>query len=122
MWLEIRKAIYGLPQAGILANKQLQEKPQPHGYYEVAHTPELWRHVARQVQFSLVVDDFGVKYLEKKTCATPHKCDQSRRIQTVDRLRRCKILRYNLSLELCTANPDNLDAGVRTKNAGEIQT
>ena len=26
VWLEIRKAIYGLPQAGILANKQLREK------------------------------------------------------------------------------------------------
>ena len=31
VWLEIRKTIYGLPQAGILANKQLREKLQPHG-------------------------------------------------------------------------------------------
>ena len=66
VWLEIRKAIYGLPQAGILANKQLREKLQPHGYYEVAHTPGLWRHVTRPVQFSLVVDDFGVKYEGKE--------------------------------------------------------
>ena len=35
----------------------------PHGYYEVAHTPGLWRHVTRPVQFTLVVDDFGVKYV-----------------------------------------------------------
>ena len=62
VWLEIRKAIYGLPQAGILANKQLRKKPAKHGYFEVNHTPGLWRHVTRPVQFSLVVDDFGVKY------------------------------------------------------------
>ena len=66
MWLEIRKAIYGLPQAGILANKQLRKKLQPHGYYEVAHTPGLWRHLTRPVQFSLVLDDFGVKYVGKE--------------------------------------------------------
>ena len=35
----------------------------PYGYYEVAHTPGLWRHVTRPVQFTLVVDDFGVKYV-----------------------------------------------------------
>ena len=66
VYLEIRKAIYGLPQAGILANKQLREKLESAGYYEVAHTPGLWRHVTRPVQFSLVVDDFGVKYIGKE--------------------------------------------------------
>ena len=39
VYLEIRKAIYGLTQAGILANKQLREKLEPAGYYKVAHTP-----------------------------------------------------------------------------------
>ena len=66
VWLEIRKVIYGLPQAGILANKQLRKKLQPHGYYEVAHTPRLSKHVTRPVQFSLLVDDFRVKYIGKK--------------------------------------------------------
>ena len=62
-WLEIRKAIYGLPQAGVLAKKQLQRKLAKHGYYEVNHALGLWRHVTRPVQFSLVVGDFGVKYV-----------------------------------------------------------
>ena len=66
VYVEIRRAIYGLPQAGILANKQLRERIAPFGYYEVAHTPGLWRHVTRPVQFTLVVDDFGVKYVGKK--------------------------------------------------------
>ena len=37
VWLEIRKTIYGLEQAGILAYicKLLREKLAPHGYYEV---------------------------------------------------------------------------------------
>ena len=66
VWLEICKAIYGLSQAVILANKQLREKLLPHGYYEVAHAPGLWQHVTRPVQFTLVVDDFGVKYAGKE--------------------------------------------------------
>ena len=66
MYLEIRQAIYGLPQADILANKLLRERLEPFGYYEVAHTPGLWRHTWRPVSFTLVVDDFGVKYVGKK--------------------------------------------------------
>jgi len=45
-----------------LANKQLRKFLKPAGYYEVAHTPGLWRHISRPIQFTLVVDDFGVKY------------------------------------------------------------
>ena len=66
IYLEIRKAIYGLPQGGILANKLLRKRLAPEGYYEVAHTPGLWRHVTRPISFSLVVDDFGVKYVGKE--------------------------------------------------------
>ena len=66
VYVKIRKAIYGLPQAGKLANKQLKEHLGPAGYYEVAHTPGLFTHVTRPIQFSLVVDDFGVKYVGKE--------------------------------------------------------
>ena len=66
VYIKIRKAIYGLPQAGKLANKQLKEHLGPAGYYEVAHTPGLFTHVTRPIQFSLVVDDFGVKYVGKE--------------------------------------------------------
>ena len=41
VYLEIRKAIYGLPQAGLLANKRLRERLAPEGFYEIAHTPVL---------------------------------------------------------------------------------
>ena len=66
VYIEIRRSIYGLPQSGRLANDFLREKLRPKGYYEVSHTPGLWKHVSRPIQFTLVVDDFGVKYSRKE--------------------------------------------------------
>ena len=66
VYLEIHRAIYGLPQAGALANKKLKKFLVPAIYYKVAHTPGLWRHTTQTIQFSLLVDDFGVKYVGKK--------------------------------------------------------
>lgn len=63
VYLECRRCIYGLPQSGALANRLLRERLMPAGYYEVPHTPGLWKHVSRPIQFSLIVDDFGVKYV-----------------------------------------------------------
>ncbi len=60
--LEMRCAVWGLPQAGILANKKLRRKLAPFGYFEHPNTPGLWKHVPRPISFTLVVDDFGVKY------------------------------------------------------------
>ena len=68
--LEIRQVICGLPQVGVLANKLLKARPVPAGYYEVANTPGLWKHVTRPIAFTLVVDDFGVKYVEKNMHTT----------------------------------------------------
>eukprot|EP00804_Cyclotella_cryptica_P026302 CCRYP_007636-RA/>CCRYP_007636-RA protein AED:0.47 eAED:0.42 QI:0/0/0/1/1/1/2/0/610 len=65
VYMEIRRAMYGLPQAGMMANKVLKQRLAKHGYYEVIHTPGLWRHTTRPVSFTLVVDDFGIKYVGK---------------------------------------------------------
>ncbi|RPI66945.1 MAG: hypothetical protein EHM43_10390, partial [Ignavibacteriae bacterium] len=61
VYIEIRMGMYGLPQAGILANKLLEKRLNVKGYYQCQHTPGLWRHVWRDIMFCLVVDDFGVK-------------------------------------------------------------
>ena len=45
---------------------QLKKFLEPEGYYEVEHTPGLWRHRWRPISFILVVDDFGVKYVGKE--------------------------------------------------------
>ncbi|KAI2493168.1 Reverse transcriptase (RNA-dependent DNA polymerase) [Fragilaria crotonensis] len=62
VFVEIRRGMYGLPQAGRLANDQLIKFMAPHGYHPVALTPGLWKHSSRDIVFSLVVDDFGIRY------------------------------------------------------------
>jgi hypothetical protein len=42
VYIEIRKGMYGLKQAGILANQLLQTCLAPFGYYPARHTPGLW--------------------------------------------------------------------------------
>ena len=54
--------MYGLPKAGMLANKLLKRRLAKHGYYEVCHTLGYWHHTWRPIDFTLVVDDFGVGY------------------------------------------------------------
>jgi len=56
------KGIYGLPQAGILAQRQLIGHLAIHGYHQAEDTPCLFRHTSRNIAFTLVVDDFGVKH------------------------------------------------------------
>ena len=58
--------MYGLPQAGILANKYLKKNLAKDGYLDLPHTPGLWKHKTRDIAFSLVVDDFGIKYTRKE--------------------------------------------------------
>jgi hypothetical protein len=54
VYVEIRRGMYGLPQAGIIANNQLVKRLAPFGYAPVTHTPGLWRHKTRPILFSLV--------------------------------------------------------------------
>jgi hypothetical protein len=64
--VEIRKGMYGLPQAGIIANTRLKLHLATHGYHPCPHTPGLFRHETRPITFCLVVDDFGVKYVGRE--------------------------------------------------------
>jgi hypothetical protein len=53
--------MYGLPQAGILTNKLLEQQLNAKGYYHCQHTLGLWPHVWHDISFCLVVDNFGIK-------------------------------------------------------------
>jgi hypothetical protein len=64
-YVEITGEIYGLSQSGYLANQDLIKNLTPFGYYPSKRTPGLWHHKTRPIKFSLVVDDFGVKYVNK---------------------------------------------------------
>ena len=59
VYVEINRSMYGLPQAGQLANDELVPYLATHGYHQCKRTPGLFVHTTRPVAFSLVVDDFG---------------------------------------------------------------
>jgi hypothetical protein len=61
----MRWAVWGLPQVGILANKCLCHKLAPFTFYESTNTPGLWCHKSRPITFTLLVDNFGVKFVNK---------------------------------------------------------
>jgi hypothetical protein len=63
VYCEIRKGMYGLPQAGIIAQELLAKQVKEHGYSQSKTTPGLWKHEWRPIMFSLIVNDFGVKYV-----------------------------------------------------------
>ena len=60
--------MYDLPQSGILANKLLKKRLTKHGYFELHHTPCLFKYVTRPVAFTLVVENFKGKYVGKQPC------------------------------------------------------
>ena len=62
IYFEINKGVYGLKQAGKLANDLLTKRLDTHGYYQCPTTPGLWRHRWRPILFALIVDDFGIQY------------------------------------------------------------
>jgi hypothetical protein len=66
VYIEIRKGMYRLKQAGLLADQLLQTRLAPFGYYPAWHTPGLWVHKTRHISFTLIVDDFAVKFVGKK--------------------------------------------------------
>ena len=69
VYLEIRRGMYGLPQAGILAQQLLEKQLNNKGYSQENLVPGLWTHSWRPITFTLCVDDFGVKYVGKQHAA-----------------------------------------------------
>ena len=59
--VKLKKGIYGLPQAGLLARKRLVAHLSKHDYHEDKDTHGFFKHLTRPVSFTLVVDDFGIK-------------------------------------------------------------
>jgi hypothetical protein len=121
IYLEISRAVWGLPQAGILAIKLLQKWLLPHRYYECNNTPGLWKHKTWPIMFTLVVDDFGVKKHGKRTCGPSHLVHQTE-IQACQRLDGQPVLRDKIKVGLQCTNVRYLDAGIYSKCSAKIQT
>jgi hypothetical protein len=63
VYIKVRKGMYGLPQARILAQELLEQRLNKHGYFQNKAIPGLWMHPTRPISCTLVVDDFGMKYV-----------------------------------------------------------
>ena len=60
--MKIVKGMYVLPQSGNIAHKLLKERLAKAGYHPTRFTPVIWKHVWRPITFTMVVDDFGIKF------------------------------------------------------------
>ena len=60
--IEVRRGMYGLPQAGILTNQQLRTLLSKHGYDQYPTTHGLFRHKSRDISFTIVVNNYDIKY------------------------------------------------------------
>ena len=61
IFIKIKKGMYGLKQAAVLAYNEFVKKLTPFGYFPIDTTNGLWVHKTRKTKFCLCVDDFGVK-------------------------------------------------------------
>ena len=66
IYVEVRHGMYGLPQSRLLAQQLLEKSLGAHGYSQSRFTPGFWSHESRPISFSLVVDDFSIKYVGKE--------------------------------------------------------
>ena len=81
VYMEIRKGMPGLKQAGKLANKRLEKHLRKYGYAPGAQTPTFWIHSALPITFTVLVDNFDVKYTGKHTAL--HFLDALRYLYTI---------------------------------------
>jgi hypothetical protein len=81
-----QEGMYRFKQAGLLANQLLQKRLEPFGYYPSRHTPGMWLHKTRPISFSLIVEDFAVKYVGK---------------ENAERLRNALLRSYELTMGWC---------------------
>ncbi len=73
VYCKIQKGMYGLPQAGIIAQELLEEQLARYGYFQNKIIPGFWTHKTRPICFTLVVDNFAIKFT-RKTDVTHYTC------------------------------------------------
>ena len=66
VYARVNKAWYGLKQAGRIAHDDLVERLAEAGYRKVGMVEGYFRHESRPIDFTLVVDDFLIKYVNNE--------------------------------------------------------
>ena len=66
VYMEIRKLIPGLKKAGKIAHDQLKNHLDQFNYLSCERAPSLWRYNTRPNIFTLVLDEFRIKYSAKQ--------------------------------------------------------
>ena len=61
--VEIQKGMYDLPQSGRIVHDKLVTKLATNEYIPADITPDFFKHHTKLVSFCLVIDNFGVKYV-----------------------------------------------------------
>jgi hypothetical protein len=76
MYCKIRWGKYDLSQASIIAQKLLEECLNKHVFCQSQTTPGLWKQDTPPIIFSLIVHNFGIKYVGEEN--TQHLLDTVR--------------------------------------------
>ena len=79
--MEVQKGMPGLKQAGKIANDRLKSHLAKFGYFPAPRTPALWLSKTNNITFTLCVEDFGIKYTDKKDAE--HLLNALRQLYTI---------------------------------------
>ena len=66
VYIKIKKGMYRLKQAAVLAYNNLVNNLREHGYAPIPQTVGLWKHKTLPTTFCLCFDNFGIKYFKKE--------------------------------------------------------
>jgi len=84
VYARIDKAWYGLKESGKIAHDDLVGHLKQYGYEKTQRTEGLFIHKTRDISFTLVVDDFGIKYTNKTDVEHLIKCLEDKYTMKVD--------------------------------------
>ena len=62
VYVEITGAMYGLSQSKHITNQDIRKHLAKYRYYPTKRTLGFWKHQTQPISFTLVVDDFVIKY------------------------------------------------------------
>ena len=66
VFCEVLCSMYGFPQAGIIVQELLEKHLYIAGYSQSKLTPRYWTHSWRLISFTLVIDNLGVQYINRR--------------------------------------------------------